>query len=295
MTILKSGAAAAALVLTMSAGAALAADSDWAAVAQALGRSGTEMPGGVYRVGFARIDLNVTLDGVQIKPTLALGSYMVMQKMGNSAVVMGDLVLLHEEVSPVMKKLVEGGLEISALHNHLLRSQPSTMYMHYMGHGDPVKLATALKAALAESKTPLAAPAASASPPIDLDTAAIEQILGAKGSNNGGVLAFSIPRAENITEGGMAIPPAMGTGEAMGFQPTGGGKAAITGDFVLTAKEVNPVLKTLRDNGIEVTALHNHMLEDQPRLFYMHFWANDDAQKLARGLKAALGKVNVKS
>jgi hypothetical protein len=295
MTILKSGIAAATLALAMSAGAAMAADSDWAAVAQALGRSGTEMPGGVYRVGFARSDLKVTLDGVQIKPTLALGSYMVMEKMGNSGVVMGDLVLLHEEVNPVMKKLVESGIEITALHNHLLRSEPATMYMHYMGHGDLVKLATAVKAALAESKTPLGTPASSPPPPIDLDTAAIEQILGAKGSNNGGVLAFGVPRAENITESGMAIPAAMGTGEAFGFQATGGGKAAITGDFVLTAKEVNPVLKTLRDNGIEVTALHQHMLDDQPRLFYMHFWANDDALKLARGLKAALMKVNIKS
>ena len=295
MTILKSGIAAATLALAMSAGAAMAADSDWAAVAQALGRSGTEMPGGVYRVGFARSDLKVTLDGVQIKPTLALGSYMVMEKMGNSGVVMGDLVLLHEEVNPVMKKLVESGIEITALHNHLLRSEPATMYMHYMGHGDLVKLATAVKAALAESKTPLGTPAASPPPQIDLDVAAIEQILGAKGSNNGGVLAFGVPRAENITESGMAIPAAMGTGEAFGFQPTGGGKAAITGDFVLLAKEVNPVLKTLRDNGIEVTALHNHMLDDQPRLFYMHFWANDDALKLARGLKAALMKVNIKS
>jgi len=295
MTILKSGIAAATLALAMSAGAAMAADSDWAAVAQALGRSGTEMPGGVYRVGFARSDLKVTLDGVQIKPTLALGSYMVMEKMGNSGVVMGDLVLLHEEVNPVMKKLVESGIEITALHNHLLRSEPATMYMHYMGHGDLVKLATAVKAALVESKTPLGTPASSPPPPIDLDTAAIEQILGAKGSNNGGVLAFGVPRAENITESGMAIPAAMGTGEAFGFQATGGGKAAITGDFVLTAKEVNPVLKTLRDNGIEVTALHQHMLDDQPRLFYMHFWANDDALKLARGLKAALMKVNIKS
>jgi hypothetical protein len=287
-------AATAALAVLLST-AAMAAESDWAPVVQALGRSGTEMPGGVYRVGFARSDLKVMLDGVQIKPSLALGSYMVMHKMGNSAVVMGDLVLLHEEVNPVMKKLVEGGLEISALHNHLLRSEPATMYMHYMGHGDPVKLATALKAALAESKTPLAAPAASPPPQIDLDVPALEQIIGAKGSNNGGVLGFSVPRAENITESGMALPPAMGTGIAMAFQPTGGGKAAITGDFVLLSKEVNPVLKTLRDNGIEVTALHHHMLDDQPRLFYMHFWANDDAQKLARGLKAALGKVNVKS
>jgi hypothetical protein len=214
--------------------------------------------------------------------------------MGNDAMVMGDLVLLHEEVNPVMKKLIEGGIEITALHNHLLRSSPATMYMHFLGHGDAAKLATALRTALAESKTPLAAPAAAGSPPpLEMDTAAIERTLGAKGSPNAGVLGFNIPRAETIKEEGMAIPIGMGSGIVINFQPTGGGKAAITGDFVLTAKEVNPVLKALRDNGIEMTALHSHMLEEEPRLFFMHFWANDDAQKLASGLKEALGKVNL--
>ncbi len=271
------------------------AQGEWDAVAKALGRSGTELPGGIYRVGLGRSDLKVTLDGVQIRPSLALGSYLAFQKMGNEAMVMGDLVLLHEEVNPVMKKLVEGGVEITALHNHLLRSSPATMYMHFLGHGDPAKLATALRTALAESKTPLAAPAAAGSPPpIDLDTAAVERTLGAKGSANAGVYGFNIPRAETIMEDGMSIPIGMGSGIVINFQPTGGGKAAITGDFVLIAKEVNPVLKTLRENGIEVTALHSHMLEEQPRLFFMHFWANDDAQKLADGLKAALGKVNLK-
>jgi len=274
---------------------AAAAESDWDAVAKALGRTGTELPGGIYRVGLGRSDLKVTLDGVQIRPSLALGSYLAFQKMGSEAMVMGDLVLLQEEVNPVMKKLVEGGIGITALHNHLLRSSPFTMYMHFEGHGDPAKLATALRTALAESKTPLAAPAAAGSPPpIDLDTAAIERTLGAKGTANSGVYGFNIARAETITENGMSIPIGMGSGIVINFQPTGGGKAAITGDFVLIAKEVDPVLKTLRDNGIEVTALHSHMLEEQPRLFFMHFWANDEAQKLADGLKAALSKVNLK-
>jgi len=251
------------------------------------------MPGGVYRVGLGRSDLKVTLDGVQIKPPLALGSYLAFQKRGSDGMVMGDLVLTHEEVNPVMQKLVEGGIEITALHNHLLRSSPATMYMHFLGHGDPAKLAGVLRTALSESKTPLAAPAAAGSPPpLEIDTAAIEQTLGAKGTANGGVYQFNIGRAETITDGGMPIPIAMGSGIVINFQPTGGGKAAITGDFVLVAQEVNPVLRTLRDNGIEVTALHGHMLEDQPRLFFMHYWANDDAQKLAAGLKAALSKVN---
>ena len=270
----------------------LAAESDWDAVAKAIGRSGTEMPGGVYRVGIGRSDLTVTVDGVQIKPPLALGSYLAFQKSGKEAMVMGDLVLLQEEVNPVMKKLIEQGIQITAIHNHLLRATPQVMYMHYQGHGDAAKLAAAVRSALEESKTPLAAPAkAAAQSPIDLDTAAIERTLGAKGTNNSGVYGFSIPRAEAIKEHGATVPPAMGMGTVINFQPTGGGKAAITGDFVLIGKEVNPVLKTLRENGIEVTALHSHMLDEQPRLFFMHFWANADAQKLAEGLRAALDKV----
>jgi len=282
---------------------ATAAADDWASVGAALGKPGTELPGGIYRVGLPRTDINATLDGVELKPGFALGSWLAFSKMGkDSAMVMGDLVLTMDEVGPVMAKLVTGGIQITALHNHLLRNQPFTMYMHVSGMGDPVKLATALHAGLAASKTPLAAAvsgssqtAAPAAPPaIDLDTAAIDQLLGAKGTNNGGVYQFGIPRAEAVKDGGMTVPPAMGSANAINFQPTGGGKAAITGDFVLAAKEVAPVMKALRDNGIEVTALHNHMIDDEPRLFFMHFWANDDANKLAQGLKAALDKINVK-
>lgn len=284
-----------AMALAVGLASSALAQGSWDPVAKALGRSGSEMPGGVYRVGLGRSDLKVTLDGVQVRPTLALGSYLAFQRMGSEAMVMGDLVLLHEEVNPVMKKLLDGGIEITALHNHILRSTPATMYMHFSGHGDPVKLATTLRTALAESKTPLAPPppAAGTPPPLDLDTGAIESTLRAKGTPNNGVLAFNIPRAEKITDGGMEVPIAAGSGIVINFQPTGGGKAAITGDYVLTGKEVNPVLKALRDNGIEVTALHSHMLEEEPRLFFMHFWANDDAQKLAKGLRAALDKVNL--
>ncbi len=209
--------------------------------------------------------------------------------------VMGDLVLTQDEVNPVMKSLAEGGIEITALHNHLLRSSPATMYMHVEGHGDPVKLATTLHTALALSGTPFATPTASGSPPtIDLDTAKLDEVIGQKGKANGGVYQFTVPRAEAISDDGMAVPRSMGTGIAINFQPTGGGKAAITGDFVLIASEVNPVLLALREHGIEVTALHNHMLNDEPRLFFMHFWANADAQALARGLRAALDQMNVK-
>jgi len=277
-------------------GVAFAADEWQAQVGEALGKTGTPTPSGIYRVGLPRTDLKVTLDGVELKAGFALGSWLAFEKMGDQGMVMGDLVLTEAEVNPVMTKLAADGIEVTALHNHLLRNQPFTMYMHVLGHGDPVKLAAVLHTALAESKTPLsAAPAATAAapPPIDLDTAAIDQTLGAKGANNGGVYQFSIPRAESIKDGGMDVPPPMGSANAINFQPTGGGKAAITGDFVLIAKEVNPVLKALRDHGIEVTAIHNHMLDDQPHLYFMHFWANDDARKLAEGLKAALVQINI--
>jgi hypothetical protein len=284
-------------VLAGVSGLAFAADDGWQArVGEALGKTGSAAPGGIYRVGLPRTDLKVTLDGVELKPGFALGGWLAFAPMGDQAIVMGDLVLTMDEASPVMKKLAEGGIEVTALHNHLLRNQPFTMYMHVLGHGDPVKLAAALHTALAESKTPLSAAAAApaaAPPPIDLDTAAIDQALGAKGANNGGVYQFGIPRAEPIKDAGMDVPPAMGSANAINFQPTGGGKAAITGDFVLIAKEVNPVLKTLREHGIEVTAIHNHMLDDQPHLYFMHFWANDDAKKLAEGLKAALAQINI--
>src|SRR6266403_733912 len=287
-----------AALLAAAPGAAFAADDGWQAqVGEALGKTGSAAPGGIYRVGLPRTDLKVTLDGVALRAGFALGGWLAFQKMGDQAMVMGDLVLTADGVTPVMTKLAAGGIEVTALHNHLLRNQPFTMYMHVLGHGDPVKLAAVLHTALAESKTPLsAAPAAAAAappPPIDLDTAAIDQMLGAKGTNNGGVYQFSIPRAEPIKDGGMDVPPPMGSANAINFQPTGGGKAAITGDFVLIAKEVNPVLKALRDHGIEVTAIHNHMLDDQPHLYFMHFWANDDARKLAEGLKAALAQINI--
>jgi hypothetical protein len=242
--------------------------------------------------------LNVTLDGVTIKPALALGGWVVFKPMHGQAMVMGDLVLLETEVNPVMAKMIANGLEITAVHNHLLRATPATFYMHVGGHGDPLKLANAIREGLAESKTPttVAAPPAQ-QPAIDLDTAQIDQIIGAKGQANGGVYQLGVPRRDPVTESGMQLTPTgpMGVNSAMGFQPTGGGKAAITGDFVLTGEEVNPVVKALRSNGIEVTAIHSHMLTEQPRIIFMHFWANDDAIKLAKGLRAAIDKTASKT
>lgn len=270
-----------------------AQDIDWQKVDTALDRK-PAVSGDVHRYGFPRTDLTVTLDGVTIKPALALGGWIAFKPMHGEAMVMGDIVLLESEINPVMAKLIEGGLEITAVHNHLLRANPETFYMHVGGHGDPGKMAAVIHDALAVSKTPLDASSAPASA-VDLDTANLDKIIGAKGRSNGGVYQFNVPRRDPITEDGMPLSPAAPLGLATGinFQPTGDGKAAITGDFVLTDDEVNPVITALRTNGIDVTAVHSHMLNEQPRLFFLHFWAVDDAMKLARGLRAALDKTKL--
>jgi biotin operon repressor len=272
---------------------AFAAEPDWNQVGQALGKSGSVQAGGVYRVGFPRTDLKVSLDGVALRPGFALGGWVAFQPMGAETMVMGDLVLTQDEVNPVMRKLEEGGIEISAVHNHLLRAEPMTLYMHVQGHGDPVKLASAVHAGLALSKTPFAPPPGT-STPANIDMIGIDRIMGYFGQDSGGIYQFGIPRAQPITDQGMVLPGPMGASIAINFQPTGFDTAAITGDFVLLASEVNPVIKALQANGIEITALHSHMLDEQPRVFFMHFWANDDARKLATGLRAALDKVDVK-
>jgi biotin operon repressor len=239
-----------------------------------------------------RSDLKVTANGVELKAGFALGSWAAFRNMGNHMDVMGDLVLTESEVGPVMQKLVDSGIEITAVHNHLLGESPLIMYMHIHGMGDGPKLATALRDAVALTKTPASTSAPGANPDLGFDSKQLDSTLGYAGRNNGGVYQYSVPRAEKITENGMTIPNSMGVATAINFQPTSGGKAAITGDFVLTAKEVNPVIQALRQNGIAVTALHSHMLDEQPRLFFMHFWANDDAMKLGKGLRAALNQTN---
>jgi hypothetical protein len=273
---------------------AQAAEIDWKKVDAALGKSAV-VSGDVHRYGLPRSDLKVTLDGVAIKPALALGGWVAFAPMGGEAMVMGDLVLLETEITPVMTKLLDGGLEITAVHNHILRASPATFYMHVGGHGDPEKMAAVIRSALATSKTPFDPPAANppAPPAIDLDTAKLDEIIGVKGTANGGVYQFGVPRRDPIMEMGLKVTGPMGGTNAVNFQPTGGGKAAITGDFLVTGDEVNPLIRALRANDIEVTAIHSHMLTEQPRLFFIHFWANDDALKLARGIRAALEKTAI--
>jgi hypothetical protein len=268
---------------------------DWKKVDAALGKTAT-VSGEVHRYGLPRSDLRVTLDGITIKPALALGGWVAFAPMQGQAMLMGDLVLLDTEITPVMTKLLDSGLEITAIHNHVLRASPATFYMHVAGHGDPEKMAAAIRTALSSaSKTPFDPPAttATAAPAVDLDTAKLDEAMGTKGTANGGVYQYGIPRRDPTKEGGMPVNTPLGGANAINFQPTGGGKAAITGDFLVTGNEVNPLIRALRAGDIEVTAIHSHMLAEEPRMFFVHFWANDDALKLARNVRAALDKTAV--
>jgi len=268
---------------------ATTAEIDWKKVDAALGKTAA-VSGEVHRYGIPRSDLHVTLDGVAIKPALALGGWVAFSPMHGEAMVMGDLVLLESEITPVMTKLLDGGLDITAVHNHILRASPATFYMHVGGHGDPEKMAAVIRSALSGSSTPFDAPATTAgpAPAVDLDTAKLDEIMGVKGTASGGVYQFAVPRREPAMESGMQVNTPLGGANAINFQPTGNGKAAITGDFLVTGNEVNPLIRALRAGDIEVTAIHSHMLDEQPRMFFIHFWANDDALKLARGIRTAL-------
>jgi len=285
------------VVVASASAPSAAAQAPLAGVTEALGRAGADQPGGVVRFSFPRSDLTVVADGVTLKPALALGSWVAFEPMGpHIAMAMGDLVLLEGEVGGVMRALQAGGVEQTALHNHVLGESPRVMYMHVSAHGDPVKIAQTIRTALGTTKTPLGTPAAPAAPSeAELDTAGIAAALGVTGKLNGVVYQVSVPRRERIMAQGHEVPPSMGVATAINFQPTGGGKAAVTGDFVMRAEEVNAVIRALQAHGITPTALHSHMLDESPRLFFMHFWANDDAVTLAKGVRAALDRTASKT
>lgn len=267
-----------------------AASSQWTVVTTALGRAGAAQPGGVMKYSFPRSDLTVVVQGVTLKPALALGSWVAFKEITpRTAMMMGDLVLTEEEVAPVMRALRAGGVVQTALHNHLLMESPRVMYMHIAAHGDGARIAGTIRAALAQTHTPLGPSAPPATPSAaGLDTGGIARALGHSGKLNGDVYQVAFPRSERIAEGGHEVPSSMGMATSINFQPTGSGRAAISGDFVLRASEVNPVIGALLAHGIQPVAIHSHMLTEQPRLFFMHYWANDDAVTLAKGLRAAL-------
>src|SRR4051794_15667202 len=266
---------------------------DWETVGQTVGKEGKLMKGDVYRIDLPRSDLKVTSQGVDIKPALSLGSYTAFKDMGSgNAMVMGDLVLTEDEYNKVISKLQEGGIGQTAVHKHLLQESPAIWWTHIQGKGDRVDMAKTINSALGLTGTPFKDSGSSESTDLGFDTSQLDQTIGHTGMTQGGVYKYSIGRADSVTEEGMELPAAMGISTALNFQPTSQGKAAINGDFAMTQNEVEPVIQALRDNDIQVVTLHNHMLNEEPRIFFMHFWANDDAQKLAQGLRAALDKTN---
>ena len=275
--------------LSFTAGTPLLAQADWSAVDKALGRAGAAQAAGVNKYSFPRSDLEVSVGGTRIRPALALGSWVAFKRTSDGkALAMGDLVLTPDELPTVTSRLQQGGVEQMAVHNHLAGEMPHVLYMHIMGKGDPETIARTIHDALSTTKTPLAPPPAVTPLRLDLDTIAVAGALGVAGKGSGGTYQVSVPRPETIRENGEEIPPSMGVATAINFQPTTNGRAVATGDFVLLPTEVNPVIRALRANGITVTALHSHLLMDQPHVLFMHFWGDDDALKLARGLRAAL-------
>jgi hypothetical protein len=264
---------------------------DSAGLDKIFGKKGT-VQGQVYKITFPRSDLKVVVGNFTVAPGLALGTWIGIQSMGSESMMMGDLVLLDTEVPMVESKLISSGLRLTAIHNHLINEKPAIKYIHFSGSGDALKLAESIKSVIAITGTPLKAPAMQNNPTTP-DWSSVEAVLGNSGKHSGMLLQYSFPRKEKLTDGGMEMPPAMGMATAINFQMEGS-QAAITGDFVLLPDEVNPVVKALAENGILVTAIHNHMLYDDPHLFMMHFWAVGNPGDLAKGLKAAVSKTNSK-
>jgi hypothetical protein len=268
---------------------AIAQTPDWQSIEKVFNRKGT-MQGDVFKISFPRSDLKVKVGDVSIEPGLALTSWIAFDGSSKNSMMMGDLVLLDSEITPVITKLVANGLEISALHNHIVGESPSIKYLHFGGNGNPEILAQKMMSVLSVTGTPLV-PQQTATTTTAYDWSKVESIIGRSGTHKGNILQFGIPRVETIIENGMNIPPFMGMATALNFQLIGE-KAATTGDFVLLASEVNPVVHALIENGIAVTAIHSHMLFESPRLFFLHFWGVEQPEKLARGLRAALDKTN---
>jgi hypothetical protein len=243
----------------------------------------------VLKLTFPRTDLHVYVGGFPVEPGFALTSWIAFKQHQNRTVIMGDLVLLDQEINPVISKMVANGVAVTALHNHLVGETPEIMYLHFEGRGEALKLAGIMKEALELTGTPLTSlPVQSAG---NIDWAKVESILGRTGQKKDNLLLFSIPRADKIYEGAMEIPPFMGVAMAINFERVGN-QAATTGDFVLLAREVNPVVRALRENSIQITAIHNHMLFETPRIFFLHFWGVGMPEQLAKGIMEALNKTN---
>lgn len=262
---------------------------DWSGVEKIFGKKGI-VKDNIVRFNFPRTDLNVMVGDIKIEAPFALTSWVAFQTMMNNTMVMGDLVLLEDEAVKVIPNLINNGIYITAIHNHLLTEKPKIIYTHIEANGNAEQIAEKIKNALSLTGTPISNPSQSNNR-VQVDWSKVEEAIGFTGTKNGDIISFGVPRKEKIKESGMILPPIMGTAISINFQKVGE-NAIITGDFVLLANEVQPVEEDLTHAGIIVTALHTHMIKEQPKLYFMHFWANDDPVKLASGLKAAIMKTN---
>ncbi|KOU41863.1 DUF1259 domain-containing protein [Streptomyces sp. WM6378] len=268
-------------------------EADWQPVAEALGRTGALRENVVYGISLPRRDLKVTSRGVKIGASLALNGSADFARYCDGTMLMGDLVLTENELPKATEALQEAGIEQTALHKHLPDQKPPIWWTHFHAMGDAVTLARKLKAVLKVSGDPIAVPAPAVTKPIDLDTAEIDETLGRKGIAEGRTYKFFIGRAETVTSHGHVLPAPIGIDTVIKFQALGKKRAAVTGDIVMTAHEVQNVLRILRRGDFEIVELHNHMLDDQPRLFYVHYWKVGDGVELARGLRPALDATNL--
>lgn len=283
------------LLSVASPAAAQDVPAEYQQVLTALGKQG-DYKANVLKVNIPRNDVSVTVANVKTPTPFGFGGWIAMTKgTGGMDVMMGDLVLLQDEINPVMSALLDNGLEVTAIHNHFFRDEPRMFYMHVHGHGKPADLARQVKPALDligknTPKPPTAPAAPAAAPAVTLTTAKLAQIVGTEGEQNGAVYKITIGRDDlKLTEMGAPINARMGLNTWAAFVGTNE-NAAIAGDIAMVGNEVTPVLKALRKNGLDVVAIHHHMIGTTPTIYFLHYWGTGPAEKLATGFKAALSE-----
>ena len=275
------------LTLCVSAiGASMAWSADFNDVEKILGVTG-QMQEGAIVFGFPRSDIEVTIDGQPVPTGFGFGSWTAWKDMGEDSMVMGDLVLLEKEINPVISALAEADINVTALHNHFIGEIPRIMYMHVYGMGEKTALARGIRTALDKTGTPK--PASAATPPtqpsLQLDTKRLQEIIGQTGKEGGGVLKITLGRT-GVKMGGTEVTSSMGLNTLVAFVGTSE-RAHVAGDVAMTASEVNKVIRTLRKGGIDIAAVHNHMLDEQPRIFFLHYWGTGPAEQLAQTVREA--------
>lgn len=265
---------------------------DIAKIEQITGMKGVEK-NGEYKITVPQNDLNIIVDGFKIIPPMGLGSWAAFTPCGDSAMVMGDIIVTETDLKPVQQEVIRQGFSITAIHNHFVRNRPNVMYMHIDGKGKVENLSASVKAIFDKVKEVRGKdPKASSADSVinNLNIALLDSIMGHKGEMSKGVYKYTIGRPDiALQEHGIPVSTFMGFNTWAAWQGTPE-KAAVAGDFTMLEDEVAPVIKALVENGIEVVAVHNHMVHEEPRIFFLHYWGVGNAEKLAQGLKTALNQ-----